>query len=222
MKQLLIFGDSIMKGVYYSEEACRHKLIGERLPELKSLGYEIKNCSIMGATIGTGRDMIQKRLTDPASDTTVIFEYGGNDCDFKWADISDNPKGEFFPNTPYDRFETLYGESIAYAKNIGAQVRICNLVPLDADRYIQWISRNLSRENILSWLGDTSMLYRWHEYYNRGAEQIAVKYSCPLIDIRSPFLLSHNYQNLLSHDGIHPTVEGHRVIDDLITRSVAC
>jgi len=50
---------------------------------------------------------------------------------------------------------------------------------------------------------------------------VGTKYACGLIDIRSPFLLSHNYANLLSDDGIHPTIEGHRVIDELITEAVA-
>lgn len=209
-----------MRGVYYSEEAGRHKLFGERLANLRELGYEVRNCSIMGATVGTGRELIAKRLTNPAENTTVIFEYGGNDCDYKWSDISANPTGEFLPNTPYDIFEKTYGECIEYAKEKGAKVCLCNLVPLDADKYIRWISRSLNSENILSWLGDTSMLYRWHEYYNRTAEKIAAKYACGLIDIRSPFLLSHNYANLLSDDGIHPTVEGHRVIDDLVAEAV--
>ncbi len=221
MKRIVIFGDSIMRGVYFSEESGRHKLFGERLSELKQAGYEVTNASIMGATVSTGTSLIRKRLTAPASDTTVIFEYGGNDCDFKWSDVSDNPGGQYTPNTPFDRFTALYGECIEYAKNLGAKVCLCNLVPLDADRYMKWICRNLSAENILSWLGDTSMLYRWHEYYNRTAESIAMKYGCPLIDIRSPFLLSHHYTDLLSHDGIHPTVEGHRVIDRLLIEAIA-
>lgn len=220
MKRILTFGDSIMRGVYYSEEAGRHKLFGERFTALRDMGYEVTNCSIMGATIGTGSTLVAKKLTSPASDTTVVFEYGGNDCDFKWKEISDNPSGDFKPNTPADQFVTLYGDCIRYAQDMGAKVFLCNLVPLDSDKYIKWISRNLSLDNILSWLGDTSMLYRWHEYYNRTAEQIAMKFGCTLIDIRSPFLLSHNYANLLSGDGIHPTIEGHRVIDDLITQSV--
>jgi lysophospholipase L1-like esterase len=98
MKRILIFGDSIMRGVYYSEEAGRHKLYGERLSELKEVGYEVKNCSIMGATVETGLDLIKKRLTVPADETTVLFEYGGNDCDFRWADISGDPTGTFSPN----------------------------------------------------------------------------------------------------------------------------
>ncbi len=221
MKRILIFGDSIMRGVYYSEEAGRHKLYGERLSALKNAGYEIKNCSVMGATIETGLELIKKRLTAPADETTVLFEYGGNDCDFRWADISGDPTGTFSPNTPLERFTELYGEVIRYAKEMGAEVKLCNLVPLDSDRYMKWITRNLSYENILGWLGDSSMLYRWHEYYNRTAERIAQRFGCPLIDIRSPFLLSHNYTNLLSHDGIHPNVEGHRMIDKLLCEAVA-
>ena len=221
MKRILIFGDSIMRGVYYSEEAGRHKLYGERLGELKNAGYEVKNCSIMGATIETGLDLIKKRLTAPADETTVLFEYGGNDCDFRWSDISGDPTGTFSPNTPLDRFTELYGEVIRYAKDMGAAVKICNLVPLDSERYMNWITRNLSYENILGWLGDSSMLYRWHEYYNRTAERVAAMFGCPLIDIRSPFLLSHNYTNLLSRDGIHPNVEGHRMIDRLLCEAVS-
>lgn len=220
MKQLLIFGDSIMRGVYYSEELGRHKLFGDRFTALQEMGWQVKNCSVMGATVTTGTELLHKRLTSPASDTTVIFEYGGNDCDFKWSDISDDPEGDFSPNTPLNRFISMYGDCIDYAKKMGAKVQLCNLVPLDAERYMKWITRNLSLENILRWLGDTSMLYRWHEHYNRTAESLAAKYDCPLIDIRTPFLLSHNYSNLLSADGIHPTVEGHRVIDSLITEAV--
>ncbi|MGN1345634.1 MAG: SGNH/GDSL hydrolase family protein [Eubacteriales bacterium] len=221
MKRILIFGDSIMRGVYYSAEAGRHMLYGERTRALREAGFEVKNCSVMGATVGTGLELIQKRLTSPASDTTVLLEYGGNDCDYHWSDISGDPSGDYFPNTPHERFVELYGEMIRYAKDMGATVCICNLVPLDSERYMRWISRSLSYENILGWLGDPSMLYRWHEYYNRTAEAIASSFGCPLIDIRSPFLLSHNYANLLSPDGIHPNVEGHRMIDRLICEAVA-
>ncbi len=220
MKKVLIFGDSIMRGVYYSEEAGRHKLYRDRFALLKNRGFDVINSSSMGATVETGRDLIQRKLTIPAEDTTVIFEYGGNDCDFKWAEISDDPTGDFSPNTPADKFESIYGSLINYAKSMGAVVKLCNLVPLDAEKYLRWICRNLSYENIIGWLGDSSMLYRWHEYYNRTAEALAKKYGAELIDIRSPFLLSHKYRDCISPDGIHPTVEGHKMIDELIAEAV--
>ena len=223
MKRILIFGDSIMRGVYYSEEAGRHKLFRERFEKLRESGCELVNSSVMGATVSTGSELLRKKLSaesGSASDATVIFEYGGNDCDYRWADISENPEGDYSPNTPMEKFISLYGENIEYAKKTGARVMLCNLVPLDSDKYLRWISRNLSYENIMSWLGDKSMLYRWQEYYNRTTEALCEKYGTPLIDIRSPFLLSHKYGSYISPDGIHPTVEGHRLIDELITAAV--
>ena len=212
MKRLLIFGDSIMRGVYYSAEEGRHKVFSERFNNLKERGFEVINSSRMGATVEMGEALVKKKLTTPAEDTTVIFEYGGNDCDFRWADISADPSGDFSPK--------IYGSIISYASEMGAKVKLCNLVPLDSEKYVRWISRDLSYDNIISWLGDASMLYRWHEYYNRTAETLAEKYGAELIDIRSPFLLSHNYKNYICSDGIHPTVEGHRMIDNLIAEAV--
>ena len=51
MKQIYIFGDSILKGVTYSEEAGRHKLLPGRFSALTEKGYAVKNCSVMGATV---------------------------------------------------------------------------------------------------------------------------------------------------------------------------
>ena len=209
-----------MRGVYYSAEEGRHKVFGERFASLKERGYEVINSSRMGATVEMGEALIKKKLTVPADDTTVILEYGGNDCDFHWADISENPSGKFTPNTPMDKFEKIYGSIIKYASDMGAKVKLCNLVPLDSEKYVKWISRDLSYENIISWLGDASMLYRWHEYYNRTAENLAEKYGAALIDIRSPFLLSHEYKNYICSDGIHPTIEGHKMIDNLIAEAI--
>ena len=213
MKRILIFGDSIMRGVYYSEEAGRHKLFGERLRGLKELGYEVKNCSVMGATIGTGRELIEKRLTIPAENTTVIFEYGGNDCDFRWADVSADPDGQFEPNTPETQFLSTYRDMISYAREKGAVPVIASLVPIDADRYMNWITRNLSYQNILHWLGDVAMLSRWQEHYSHMAGQLAREMGCPLLDLRTAFLTSHDFKNLLCEDGIHPTPLGHARID---------
>ena len=205
MKRLLIFGDSIMRGVYYSAEEGRHKIFSERFNCLKERGFEVINSSRMGATVEMGEALVKKKLTTPAEDTTVI---------------SADPSGDFSPNTPADKFAKIYGSIISYASEMGAKVKLCNLVPLDSEKYVRWISRDLSYDNIISWLGDASMLYRWHEYYNRTAETLAEKYGAELIDIRSPFLLSHNYKNYICSDGIHPTVEGHRMIDSLIAEAV--
>ena len=224
MKDLYIFGDSILKGVYFSDEHGKHKLTREQYTPLAEAGFEVHNHSLMGATVDAGLSALQKRcstLSAGEEPPIILLEYGGNDCDYRWDQISASPDSLHEPRTPMLKFRDLYVQLIDYARSFGAKVYLCNLVPLDAPRYMQWISRNLDGDAILRWLGDPSMLYRWQEYYNRTAEQIAASTACPLIDIRSLFLMSHTYTGLLSSDGIHPTVKGHNLIGQKIASVLA-
>lgn len=86
---------------------------------------------------------------------------------------------------------------------------------------MRWISRAGSRESILSWLGDTSMLSRWQESYNTAVERLAVLTGTPILDLRRDFLLSHEYKSLMSYDGIHPTDRGHDLIEEKSARCSA-
>ncbi|MBQ7923276.1 MAG: SGNH/GDSL hydrolase family protein [Clostridia bacterium] len=215
MRDLYIFGDSILKGVYFSDEHGKHKLTRDQYAPLEEAGFHVRNHSLMGATVDAGLSAVQKRcdaLSAGEEKPIILLEYGGNDCDYRWEQISASPDSLHEPRTPMEKFRELYGQLITFARSLGAKVYLCNLVPLDSPRYMQWISRNLDKDAIMHWLGDPSMLYRWQEYYNRTTEQIAAAFSCPLIDIRSLFLTSHAYSGLLSSDGIHPTIQGHQLI----------
>jgi lysophospholipase L1-like esterase len=66
------------------------------------------------------------------------------------------------------------------------------------------------------------MLYRWHEYYNELVCTVARETGAFLIDLRTPFLKSHNLKNLICSDGIHPSEEGHRMIERIIEDSLLC
>lgn len=224
MRDLYIFGDSILKGVYYSDEHAKHKLTRDQYALLAEAGFNVHNHSLMGATVDAGLSALQKRcdtLSAGEESPVILLEYGGNDCDYRWDEISASPDSIHEPRTPMEKFREFYGQLITYARSFGAKVYLCNLVPLDSPRYMQWISRNLDKDAIMRWLGDSSMLYRWQEYYNRTAEQIASSFSCPLIDIRSLFLMSHSYSGLLSSDGIHPTIKGHKLIGEKIAGCLA-
>ena len=219
MKKLEIFGDSILKGVMYSEEQKKYKLCQDsKFSELTQYGIEVKNNSKMGATITDGLNIMSRRIDSIDKDTIVLLSYGGNDCDFMWNEISNNPNGKFFAKTPENEFIEKYETAVNYAKSKGAEVVIASLIPIDADKYMNWISRNLNYDNILSWLGDVSMLYRWQEHYNYVVENIASKLNCKQIDLRSGFLLNHNYSGLLCADGIHPTQYGHSIIKSTLSQ----
>ncbi len=221
IKKLEIFGDSVLRGVMYDETLQTYRLRdGYALDTIASEGITVKNNSRMGATVGKSVGLVEKKLSECNSDTLVIFEYGGNDCDYDWKDISESPRKEHSPHTSPEMFVNTYREMILSAKKKGATVALTSLVPIDCSKYMKWICRNLSYENILSWLGDESMLFRWQEYYSHLVENLARELECCFIDLRRGFLLSHEYDRLLCADGIHPTQKGHEMIEKTIANFV--
>lgn len=216
--KLYIFGDSILKGVTFSGERGRYSLVDSDYSRLSESGYEVSNLSKMGATIEYGERVIKEELT--GSGDTVLIEYGGNDCDYIWRDVVSDPTAAHSCRTLPEVFERKYRSCIQYAKSKGARVIISNLIPLDSEKYFDFISKGLDRDILLSWLGDKSMLYRWQENYNRTVERLAEISGEELLDLRGAFLTSHNFGELLSDDGIHPTEKGHRLISETVTRAV--
>ncbi len=208
MKKLILFGDSIMKGVTFNGSGY-HLCPDHDLPQLAARGIEIENHTKMGATIGDGLRAMDKYLTGCDSQTTVLLGYGGNDCDYDWQAISDAPSADHSPKTAPDAYIEGMRRAIRKAQDAGAMVAVASLVPLDADRYLQFISKNRDGKNILSWLGDAARLYRWQEYYNALTVQMARAFGCRLVDLRTAFLQSRNFLDLLCPDGIHPTDSGY-------------
>ena len=213
MNKLFIFGDSILKGVTFSDERRRLVIASSGgYGEIEQMGYDVKNKSRLGATITKGLGIMDETLEECGEGDIVLIEYGGNDCDYEWQMISEDPDGDFLPHTPEAQFTKEYAFAIEKVRERGAIPILSTLVPVDAERYMKWITRDKSYENILKWLGDTSMLYRWQERYNRLVEAIARCFRCQILDVRDKFLLSHDYKSLISADGIHPTEEGHAII----------
>lgn len=223
MKQLCILGDSVMKGIIYRSGAGMHSYTlcdDGTFGPLTERGISVINRSRMGATVRYCGDRLDRLLPDTSDGRfAVLFEYGGNDSDHDWRAVSECPEGEHRPVTGPEEFVAVYKRNIERAKEAGAAVALTNLVPIDPDLYFRHIARGLSAGNILSWLGNVGMLYRFHEYYNGLVERIAAESGCPLIDIRSPFLLSHDYRSLISDDGIHPSEKGHRLIRETLAEN---
>ena len=67
-------------------------LYWDRAKELAAQGITVENNAKMGATIADGLRQISRKLKPCADDTTVLFCFGGNDCDYNWKDISADPE----------------------------------------------------------------------------------------------------------------------------------
>lgn len=216
IKKIEIFGDSILRGAVCDNSGRLKLRRDSSYSYLSGMGYEVRNNARIGSTIVKGTEMLNRHIDECGSDTLVILGFGGNDCNFDWKDVSDRSDENHDPKVSLDYFADLYRKAIAYIKSRRAAVAVCNLVPLDSEKFLNWISREGSESSILHWLGDRSMLYRWHENYNRMVESIARETGCLLINIRESFLTRHDYKRLMGPDGIHPTEEGYSIIDSVM------
>lgn len=222
---ILAFGDSVIRGVTLLNGT--YSICPSRFTNLLSerLQLPIINKGHMGHTVinlEKSLSYVTELLQDPAFNT-VFLEYGGNDCDFDWRAVSENPSGTYCSKTSPDSFRAEYARQIARLTAAGKRVFLLSLPPIDANRYFNWISKNLNPENILKWLqGDIFHLMHWHESFNLMVYQIGTTAGVPVLDITSPFLTTKNYSRYLSEDGIHPNEEGHWLIAEALLPQLLC
>lgn len=222
VQEVCLFGDSIARGVVLDAQGT-YKPIKECFAVLaaKELGFALINKARFGCTITKGREIIEHFLDRIGTQVRrlAFLEFGGNDCDFRWDQISADPKAEHLPATPPRHFFRMYGEAIQQLREKGLRPVLMTLPPLDAERYFVWFTRTgLDQKAILGWLGDVQFIYRWHESYSNAVWEIGETWQVPVVDIRRAFLEQRHYSRFLCKDGIHPNAEGHRLItSEIIT-----
>jgi lysophospholipase L1-like esterase len=218
IRSVCIFGDSVAKGVVFDKVKNKYSLLKESFANIveRQQNISIFNFARFGCTISMGSEILKRHESELNRFDYTILEFGGNDCDYNWAEISDNPSGLHICNTPIPLFREQYLELIERVLQNGGKPVLLNLPPIDPKRYFQWISRGLNRKNILAYLGEIETIYRWQEMYSKAVEELAAEVKIPLIDIRSGFLTRKNFSCYLCADGIHPNEKGHLLISKAI------
>ena len=223
MADISVFGDSVLKGVIYENNV--YKVSKNRFSNIceEILGISIENKAKFGSTINVGKNIISKNidLIKETNSKYVVMEFGGNDCDYNWVEISENPNKEYQPKSTINEFIETYSNLIEKLKRLGKEPVLLSLPPIDAIKYFDYISRKLNADNILKWMdGNKQFLTNWHERYNIEVFKLAINNDIPIIDITSKFLEIKNYSELLCDDGIHPNEKGHAIIADAIKEHI--
>lgn len=223
-KTWYIFGDSIAKGIIFDEKSAKHSVCKQNFANIISekCTVMVKNFSVFGATINKGLQMFARNAKKLINGSIAFLEFGGNDCDFVWQEVASTPQAEHLPHTPPEEFQSRYEELIQLLKAKNIKPIILNLPPLDENRYFNYFSKNLNRENLLKFLGGSARrVYQWHESYNSLLNQIGINTGSSVIDIRQAFLTKLNPERFLCLDGIHPNEKGQRLIADKILASIS-
>ena len=219
-----IYGDSIMRGTVIDENKRYHSTIGGLLDWLNGcFGLIFKNKARFGITIDKGERILKNDLESGLDCDFALVEFGGNDCSFLWQEVGADPARDHQPFTRLDAFEETCLEMVTSIQRAGAEPVLMTLPPLDAEKHLAFISgeEDKKRRNILQWLGDVQMIYRFHELYSGTIVKIADRTGALLVDVRSRFLDKHNLRDLVGADGVHPTAKGYQLICDAFADFIA-
>lgn len=220
--RLQIYGDSIMKAVVVDENFKYKSLSRSILEKLQQqTGLDAVNRAHFGYTSEKGQAILQRDLENGLDCQFALLEFGGNDCDYNWAEVAADPDGEHLPQTALQTFLDNLRSMAQSLLSHGVQPILMTLPPLDAQKYLDFIGRlGSDKAAVLHWLGDVQMIYRWQEMYSAAISRLAIQLNLPLADVRSRFLSRRDYQSLIARDGIHLTEAGYQLVFDELGRTV--
>lgn len=209
-----IYGDSVMKGTILDFGYRYHAVMEEYLNKFKELyNVEAENRARFGITIDRGAGILKKDIEAGLDCDFALIEFGGNDCNFKWNEVSLRPDDEHRPMTELDAFCKTYRGMVEDVQKLGVTPVLMTLPPIDAERYLAFLEHaGNNAKNILHWLGDVHMIYRFHEMYSDAIAKIARQTGAHLVDVRPYFLDKKPFRDYVCIDGLHPTGKGYDLI----------
>lgn len=216
---LRIFGDSILKGVVYNEIEDRYVLLKDNgYTKLgHALGMEVQSNALFGCTVIKGVQLLKRAMQKGLACNVVLLEYGGNDCDFLWDEVSAKPQEDHFPKTPLTDFDENLRMMIDLLKSASIVPLLMTLPPIDSELYFAHICRKgLDGNNILYWLDDVNNIGRHQGQYSEQIAKVASETNTTLIDVRREFVASQEKNSLLCKDGIHPNKQGNALIMQIL------
>ena len=220
INSILVLGDSILKGaVTGTESGHLFDIIENSSLNLaqKALCFEMNNLSVFGNIISKAQKKLCKVLERGEKADLAIIEFGGNDCDYDWPFVSENPCSEnISPRTECEDFIRILGEITSLLRENKITPLLMSMPPLLPDCWFDHICNGNNRENILKFLkGNPHKLYENHERYNLELCHFAVRNNVQLVDMRLAFLSSSNYRDLMCKDGIHPNEKGYEYMSKI-------
>jgi acyl-CoA thioesterase I len=209
-----VWGDSIGRGVVFDEQRGRYTVLREncvrRLSGQASIPFDNR------ASMGNTTEDCLKAMDDSYlhEGWAAVIEFGGNDCDMPWTEVSAAPLAAHEAKVPPGRFRTALAQLVERARHAGMKPVLIVPPPLDAERYFVQVSRGLSSEAILTFLRDVQEIFRWQAGYAEIVRDVARMLGVYLVDIRSAFTDKPKVGDYLCPDGIHPNARGHELMYD--------
>lgn len=223
VRRWCMFGDSVGKGVIYDRNTQRYSVTRDSFGSVSAgkLGVELDNFSRFGCTMTKGAEIIEKRLGSLNGYEAVMLEFGGNDCDFDWAQVAARPLERHECKTPLKQFVSGYIALIEKIRRAGGLPVLLTVPAVNAEKFFDWITRDNDSEAIMTFLKEKHRIEHWNELYNNAVWSVSAAEKVPVVDIRSPLLCERDFDDYFCDDGIHLNQAGHALIAEHIIRQFA-
>ncbi len=205
---IVIWGDSIGKGIVWSDEHARYRLSQRGcVRQLSALAAcPVKNLSVMGCTAADCLKRFDPSQTVPGG--LGVIELGGNDCNMPWEAIGKDPTGDYLPCVPLESYKAAMRQLIRLLRREKMIPAVAVPVPVVGHLYLSFLSRFYNGRGILEYLGDPEQISRWQERWASAARSVAIEEGAVLIDLRDAMLRNLRFERLYCSDGIHLNDEG--------------
>jgi lysophospholipase L1-like esterase len=216
--KIICFGDSLTRGVSYINGRLR--IIKESYPSLLQQFFS-SNPSVTVINKGVFNDnsdlLIQRLIKDVISEIPhyVIISIGGNDCNFRWDQVAQNPEKEHQAIVPIDRYQDNVKKIIRTIQESGITPILLTLPPLDPARYYKHIVNQYDK-SISHRICMVGGIEHWHSLYNRRLNHLIELLHVIKIDVRTALKKTGDCSELISDDGIHLTSEGYKQMSIVI------
>ena len=222
----VVFGDSIAKGIITSNGKL--EIIEDNAVKLVSEYYHqsIDNISFYGQTLKRiyEKKLVDKYLKSKNQDDELyaVFALGGNDSDYDWTKVSQDPYFNHESKTSIEDFESMLIEIIRKLKAKGAIVILTTIIPLNSQSYFDNVISKMGDPNqIMIFLKqDIENIYRHQEGYSKAVERCAKQTQSILIDVRSKMMEKKAKNLYMCEDGVHPNEKGYRYIAKSIIKEI--
>ena len=222
--KIIVIGDSILKGaVTGTDSGHLFDIIEDSSLNLaqKQLGFEMDNQSVFGNVITKGQRKLNKMLERGETADFCIVEFCGNDSDYDWALVSDDPSAPHQQRTPLADYLRIYEEMINTLREHKITPVIMISPALCAERWFNHITNGHNRENILNFLGgDIEKPFKNQKEYDDALVELAAKLKVQTVNMREPMLESGLFDDLMCQDGIHPNEKGYRFMSEIWEKEI--
>ena len=203
--KLVVFGDSILKGVITIPDSKNLFDVTENdslsLAQ-KELGFELDNRSIYGNITTKGLVKLQKFLEKGGQADFCIIEFGSNDCDYDW--------GSLVQKVPLEQYLENLKQMVSLCRANKITPLMMGLIPYVCEDWFKTIIKGQNQAAILDFLGGTAETLGKNQLIYKNAQADFVQEN--KVQFLDPWPIFQDHKELMCYDGIHPNEQGYQLL----------